>query len=207
MGVIIPVFDIFGIDTVPYGLTFEQWSIKWWSWLLKIPKNKNPANDSTGNNANVNQDSENVFFLCQTLEAQEPIPSRRISLQKGKSLFFPVINWISTIPEDGKTEEDLAMKAQSKMQSVKNLTMVVDGNEVRSGLDQFRVKSRSFYVDLPQDNILNLGSGIKRVVSDGFWILTKPIMHSVRLSTFGSCTSGMTRIGVNYEINVQEYLL
>ena len=202
MGLTIPVLELFSNNTKPYGLTFEQWCMKWWSWLLKIPNHKNPANDATGENAYVNQVDTKVFFLCQSFEQQRISPSRRISIQRGKSLFFPLINWISVLPEDGKTDEDLMTKANAKMKSVKDLTVIVNGRQITEDFCKYRVQSRPFHVELPEENILRLLAGKKRVVSDGYWILTKPITDGFKLSTFGSCTSGLTKICVNYEITL-----
>ena len=60
--------SIFPIHSKPFGYTYGEWSAMWWQWLLSIPKSKNPALDSTGANAHINQNYPNVFFLCQTYQ-------------------------------------------------------------------------------------------------------------------------------------------
>ncbi len=187
--------------TKPYGLTYEQWTKKWWSWLLKIPKRINPTFDETGKNAYIGQDNPNVFFLCQTFEQTGVIPSRIVLLDKGTALFLPLINWISVFPEDGNTDNDLTLKAKAKMNTIQDMMVSINGNEIR-GLEEYRFQSHSFHVELPKGNILKLSPGTRRVISDGYWIMTHPIMQPVRMKTFGSCTAGKTRIGVNYNITI-----
>ena len=74
--------SIFPVNSKPFGCTFEEWSARWWQWLLSIPKSINPAFDSTGANANINQDNIEVFFLCQTYEeGGPPIPNGTVMYQ------------------------------------------------------------------------------------------------------------------------------
>lgn len=193
---------LFSVNSRPYGLTYEQWSIKWWAWLLKIPIQNNPVNDDTGRNAYLGQEDADVFFLCQTFGQNKPNPSRQVSVQKGKSLFMPLINWISTAPEDGQTDDDLITIAKSKMDTIRDLKIILNGNQIFRDFSQYRVQSKPFCVELPKNNILGLSPGTKKMVSDGYWILTKSILKSLDLTTFGSCSAGLTKIGANYHIKI-----
>src|SRR6476619_8531311 len=94
-------------DEVVFGLTFEEWSIKWWSWILGVPKYHNPTIDVTGEFASLKQNNSNVVFLCQTFEAGANMPVRSIMISRGTSIFMPLINWISVFPVDGISDEDL----------------------------------------------------------------------------------------------------
>ncbi len=186
----------------PYGLTYEHWTMKWWYWLLKIPKRNSPAFDQTGNNAYINQNNPNVFFLCQTFENSGSIPVRCIMIQSGMSVFMPLINWISVAPEDGETDKELFLKARTKMNTIKDLKVNVNEHEISNEFDKYRIQSCPFYVELPEENILNLAAGVKRVISDGYWILTEPIRKPIFLKTFGSCSAGLTKIGVKYDVKL-----
>jgi hypothetical protein len=39
--------SVFPPGSKPYGLTYGQWSIKWFQWALSIPNDKNPINDDS----------------------------------------------------------------------------------------------------------------------------------------------------------------
>ena len=63
----------------PQGITYENWTISWWKWLVGIPRLTNPAMDLTGENANLNQPNRRVFFFYQARESIQSIPWRTIS--------------------------------------------------------------------------------------------------------------------------------
>jgi hypothetical protein len=187
--------------STPYGLSYEEWSIKWWQWLLSVPKSNNPAFDSTGRDANVGQSDPNVFFLCQTYERVKSIPDRSIHVHASKSVFMPIINWISILHIDGETDQELASIAKQRMDVVANLEIVINGTKINKGLEKYRAQSPFFYVVLPEDNIIEASPGTKRCISDGYWVFLTSLERYTRLSSFGSCSSGVTRIGVHYEIS------
>ena len=192
---------IYHQNSMPLGLSFGEWSERWWRWLLTIPKSLNPAMDLSGDNAAIGQPDSNVFFLCQTIENVEQQPTRKICIRKGTSIFSPVINWVSNFYEDGHSEKDLIITARQRMDSIGNLQFYLNGKNV-PGLEKYRFLSKFFSVELPKDNIFNLPAGKARFVSDGYWVFTKPVITDTTIFTFGTCSSGVTKIGVKYYIKV-----
>ena len=190
---------IYPHNSKPLGHSFGEWSARWWQWLLVIPKSLNPAMDSSGQNASIGQSDSKVFFLCQTIENVEQQPSRKISVHRGTSIFLPIINWISNFYEHGKTERELIEIATERMDVIGNLKFKWNGTNIQE-LEKYRFRSKFFTVELPKDNILDLPAGKARLISDGYWVFTKPIVTDTRLSTFGTCSSGITKIGVDYSI-------
>lgn len=74
---------------------------------------------------------------------------------------------------------------------------------IDDGLENFRVLSPFFEVVLPEDNIIGLPSGVRRAISDGYWVFIEPKdREELVIATFGSCSAGVTRIGVAYEIRI-----
>jgi hypothetical protein len=156
-----------------------------------------------GKNAYLCQIHGRVFFLCQTLESSVKIPLRTIKIPKQTSVFMPVINWVSVLHEDGETDEQLLRIARERMDVVKDLQIHI--NEITLTTDilkKFRTESPFMDVFLPRNNILGHPRGQSRMVSDGYWIFLKPISENIRIESLGSCSSGITNIGVNYKINV-----
>jgi hypothetical protein len=192
--------NIFPIDSKPFGLSYSDWSVKWWQWISSIPKNKNPFYDWDGDNVNVNQNDQRVLFLCQTYEGVESTPSRKNIITKGRSIFMPIINWISIMHEDGETDEELMQIAKNKMDVIGPLEITINGITINKGLEKYRVLSPFFEIDLPENNAFGISSGNRRCISDGYWIFLHPISEDLRLSSFSSCSSGVTKIKVNYEL-------
>ena len=75
----------------PFGKTWEEWTAKWWQWLLSIPRDHNPGLDQTGENFDLNQLDPNVLFLAGALAGSGPV-ERTITINTGKAVLFPVIN-------------------------------------------------------------------------------------------------------------------
>lgn len=188
-------------ESRPYGLTFNQWTVKWWKWLLSIPKSMNPSIDLNGENALISQPDRRVFFLCQSIEGTIEKPTRKLSIPKGKSIFMPILNWISTFYEDGNSKLELVETAAERINAIENLQVKIGGKNIQ-GLKEYRFKSKFFEVNLPTINILGLPSGKSLFFSDGYWLFTKRIFNDTEISTFASCSSGLTKIGVNYSIKV-----
>lgn len=194
---------VYSIHSKPFGHTYGEWSARWWQWLLSIPKSKNPVNDSTGANAHMNQKYQNILFLCQTYEnTVPPIPDRAVTLPPGTSIFMPIINWISILHIDGETDQELTEIANKRMDVVANLEITINGQTIKNGLQEYRAVSPFFEVWLPEDNIVASSPGMIRAISDGYWLFLKSFKSDTMLSSFGSCSSGVTRIGVSYNLSI-----
>lgn len=190
------------IDSKPFGLTFGEWSARWWKWLLSVPKNRNPAFDSDGSNAGINQHYLPVFFLCQTYEEAGIFPNRTIMIPKNSLILMPIINWISILHHDGDSDEEMLAIAKERMDVVKNLRITIAETTIREGLDRHRALSPFFDVTLPKDNIIGLPPGVRRAISDGYWIFLEPKSREINITSFGSCSSGTTIIGASYSISL-----
>ena len=90
---------------------------------------------------------------------------------------------------------------KKRMNLISNLDVIINGKTFK-GSEKYRFQSPFFDVILPEENILDVKPGSTRFISDGYWIFTEPILGDVELSTFGSCSAGITRIGVNYSITI-----
>jgi hypothetical protein len=61
--------DVFQPDSKPYGLTYGDWTARWWQWAYSIPKDTNPAYDDTGKYCAEGQYGP-VWFLTGTYRHQ-----------------------------------------------------------------------------------------------------------------------------------------
>ncbi len=197
-----PDILVFPVDSDPYGVTYQEWTVRWWRWITSIPKICNPALDLSGKDVNEKQDDK-VLFLCQTLESTLDVITRRCRIRKVEAIFLPIINWISLMDVDGISDEELVAMARSKIDAVRDLRFDIDGFELKTDLSKFRVSSPLFYVELPRDNIFDLPPGERRAASDGYWLFFKAQPNTMKFGTLGSCSLGTTRITMNYELEVE----
>lgn len=174
------------VDTKYEGLSYGEWSAKWWQWVLSIPADDNPILDKTGKKCDVKQ-SGNVWFLAGTFGGSA---NRKCTVPVGKAIFFPIIGgeWSEVeaiavtpdgdcwIPADfsGTTPNALRACARAQIDEVTELEARIDGMPLQ-GLENYRVKSKLFTFELPADNILGLDEGDSKSVSDGFWLMLAPL--------------------------------
>jgi hypothetical protein len=195
---------VYGINTTPFKVSYRQWTVRWWKWLLSIPKPINPAVDHIGQNSHMGQKYRQVMFLCQTIENSGKIPNRKLALKYGKAVLMPIINWISIEHEDGENDNELKNIAKQRMDVVQKLEVTVNNLTFNTDLHRYRLMSPIFEIDLPEHNILDTSPGIRRFISDGYWLFFKPLRGPIRISSFGTCSSGVTAIAVNYQIDIIE---
>jgi hypothetical protein len=131
------------------------------------------------------------------------IPTRKVPVKSGTSILMPIINWISVWQEDGETDENISSVAAAKMDVVSRLEVTINGVRLNRGLDRYRVRSPFFDMVLPEDNVLNLPSGSRRFVSDGYWLFLRSLEENTTISTFGSCSSGANKFLVDYYLTIQ----
>jgi len=159
------------VDSDYEGLSYGNWSAKWWQWALSIPAPDNPLLDTSGEKCGEGQ-SGNVWFLAGTFGGSA---ERTCTVPAGKAILFPIINAeCSTVEGNGKTEEELSACAKDLIDHVRVKEAKVDGMPLID-LNNYRVQSPLFRFRLPPNNILGLSPGSSPSVSDGYWILLEPL--------------------------------
>lgn len=96
-----------------HGMTYGEWSARWWQWALSLPADQNPFSDADGSCTNgANGQLGPVWFLTGGINPiGEVEPVRDCTVPVGKALLLPLINIeCSTIEADpwyGGNEEEL----------------------------------------------------------------------------------------------------
>lgn len=196
----------FSKDSYPYGLSYGEWTVKWWQWILSIPTSHNPILDQSGENAAINQPTEHVWFLGGRVGSEDKnFPFRSCSIPAGRSILFPVINCEANPIEfpELKTKEDLINHVVNDENTIVEKTCLL--NDI--SIDVQRVKSdpEIFEVKLNDDNIYNVNGGETIACADGYWVFLKPLPQGeYSLSFKGSCENGRLRSGANYRLKIQD---
>jgi hypothetical protein len=152
--------DVFQPDSKPYGLTYGDWTARWWQWAYSIPKDTNPAYDDTGKYCAEGQYGP-VWFLTG---AYGHSVDRYCTIPAGKAILFTILNSECSFAEfpSLKTEEDLRQCAKQMQDSV-------------TDLEKYRIQSPLFNFTIPKNNILGLPAQSTQAVSDGNWVFLKPL--------------------------------
>jgi hypothetical protein len=193
--------EVYTPDDKPFGLTYGQWTAKWWKWVLSVPSTNNPLLDDSGSLAEVNQNGP-VWFLAGTL-GENKCPERSCQLPTGKSVLFPVINYEANVVENPElsSNQQLIEHVMEDMNDIVVKEATVDGEKV----SVYRIHSNPFIFDmrLERTNILKLSPQTINVAADGYWVFLKPLKQGRHEIYFhGSCSGGTRSSAAIYHINV-----
>ena len=171
--------NIFPPESKPYGLTFAEHQKNFWKWVLEIPANESPVNDRTGEKCANGQSNTNssVFYLSMN---NGGISERTCKVPVGKGLLIPVmqVEW-SDKEAPGASVEELHKSAKKDQDSVNSLYLKIGDKEYKyKDLIKYRTQTDVFEVVFPDNGIFGvIEGGISNVVSDGFYIITEPLIR------------------------------
>jgi hypothetical protein len=196
---------VFAIDSKPYGLSYEDWTIKFWQWLLPIPVEINPKTDKTGEHCQEGQGTLPVFFLTN---GDGSFTERTCTVPAEKAILIPVgLVECSFAEQSGTNEEELHTCAEEDQSSNPILFLSVDGRQIQQ-IEKYRVHSRAFNVTFPENGLFGAKAGPSRAVSDGYWLIFEPLPpgeHEIHIkSSLTNPTTGILFFAdeVKYHLNV-----
>jgi len=197
--------DVYGLDSRPGGMTFEEATMAFWKVVYETPAAENPILDENGERCRINNNGPIFFLFFSTGGHAE----RRCEVPAGKPILVPVNVVVVTFAEfNAKDEEELHAAAEADESSNPGLYLSVDGTEMRE-IDKYRVHSRAFDIVIPESPIVE-PPGPTRGVSDGYWMILEPLalgQHTINFKA--SLTDPTTNIlfysdDVTYHLTVVE---
>jgi hypothetical protein len=198
---------VFAIDSNPYGLSYEDWTIKWWQWAYSMTVETSPQLDQTGEQCGEGQGVMPIFFLA---DGAGSVVERTCTVPAEKAILIPVsVVECSFAEGSGTTEEELHTCAQEDESSNPTLFLSVDGRQIQQ-IAKYRVHSSAFNVTVPENGMFGAKAGPTRAVSDGYWIILEPLPpgeHEVHFkSSLTNPTTGILYFAddVKYHLNVVE---
>jgi hypothetical protein len=189
----------------PHGLSYAEWTVKWWKWAVSMPVDRHPLTDTAPCNANQSGD---VHFLGGSFTSSEVV--RNCNVPTGKALFFPILNTeCSTIEPDpfhGDTAKELRDCAKGWVDGATGIC-TIDGMPVQH-LEKYRVQSPMFtFGPLPENNVLFITvppGTTGQSVSDGFWLMLAPLPKGPHTIEFiGVFASGFA-FHITYHLTVSD---
>jgi hypothetical protein len=176
--------NVFSIDSEPYGLTYGEWSTRWWQWLLSIPSGDDPSDDKTGDKCAINQVDEHVWFLSGhgpgTHETFCKVPL-------GKAILIPILTGFCDYHHDSesKTESELRACAFSGIRGA-SMQLSINGIEIKN-VESYRVQSPLFDLSVPPDNVFGLEPiNSTQAAADGYYVMVEPMpagQHAIRIKS------------------------
>jgi hypothetical protein len=187
----------------PFGMTYGEWSARWWQYIISIPPEDNPLFDFNGAKCGVGQYGP-VFFLVGVGVNDNPPPAqvtRDCAIPAGKAVLIPISNNLCAVPEDGTDAQAIAKLCKELQDSipVESISVEIGTGNGKDGpltsikrLERFRFQSPPFISFGTTPNVFSKQGcasppapknrvGIcyegyhKESFADGYWIMTKPL--------------------------------
>ncbi len=154
------------------GLTRGEWDARQWQWLVSMPVDVNPGDDTTGDRCGYGQ-SGPVFFVIGSGGG-----GNRTCVVAESTAIYVVVATVecSTVearPFFGRTEDELRACATADMDLVSDVSARVNGVDV-ANLDTYRTASPLFTLTFPDNNIFGVEPGVAHAVSEGFSFVIAP---------------------------------
>ena len=175
----------------PLGISWEEWTIRWWKWILSTPHIRDMR--WKANLVFSEENEKNVIFLAGNFGGRT---ERTVTIPAGTAVLVPIINFTTSFNEepDIETEDELLRRAKSDIDDIVTKHASLNGNSIEP-LEPFRVRSDVFDVRIVNDNVFGVFPGMTRGVSDGYWLFLKALSPgNYDLHTIGSCSSGKTTV-------------
>ena len=169
---------------------------RWWQWITSIDGNIiNPFMETGQAGCDVGlQNNGKLLFLVGssknvTLYPDTGFPEHECGIPKDTSILFPIVNILCDNLEDfpffGANETAQRVCANNLVDRAFDLHVEIDGYEVKNP-EQYRIDSPAggFQFTAVENNTVAIPPGNGTGVSDGFWILLKPLKPGEHTITF-----------------------
>jgi hypothetical protein len=198
----------------PLGLSYGEWSARWWQWAYSLPVDQHPLFDSADCSAG---QSGKVWFLGGSFAPTVSdsgqvvaIADRRCAVPAGTALFFPVLNSeASTAEGNGTTEAELRAAARFLQDFAGAMSTEIDGRPVQN-IGAYRVQSPLFtYGPLPENNVLRSfgldapAGTTSPSVGDGVYLMLAPLSAGAHTIHFhGEAPAFNFLLDITYHLDV-----
>ena len=192
-------------NSAPHGLTYGEWSARWFKWAYEPSPTQNPVLDTTGDNCATGQ-SGHVWFLAGTFGTGNPPVTRTCSIPSGRMLFFPVGNGFCA--GDGFDFAGERACATQFAATLVNYAVEVDGVPIQ-GLGSnlfdspYRALSPEWDLVLGQDNIFGAPAGTYTPgAGDGVYVMLAPLTPGEHLIHIHADFTTGGQIDATYHLTV-----
>lgn len=193
----------------PFGISFAEWTVRWWKWITSIPRPMNPGLNYLEEFCAISQNDPLVWFLAGKFGGKLAVKLasstiRRCRIPRGRAILFPVINCEYSFADEPSitTEGDLEERCRSEIDDIVHINASLNGRAL--DVKRYRVQTPCFTLHLPPENCVRGISGTTRMASDGFWLFIAGLPCGThRLESFGSCLAGRINISNIFELRIE----
>jgi hypothetical protein len=162
---------IYSTDSSPEGITYQEWTARFWQWLYSLTVNQHPRENYTPEKC-ANGQQGPVWFLEAPLSGKQ---ERTCTVPAGKPILAAVLNGqCDTGDSTLHTDQDI-IKCASEGNEYGVISGTLDGVNIKN-LDHYRTNSGFYNITHIADNIYEQpAGGPYRAYTDGFFVFLEPL--------------------------------
>lgn len=180
-------FGLLSPNNQLYGKYLDEWADIWWQWVYTFSKDEHPLVDETGRLAYLG-DMGNIIFLGGSFN-KKPI-TRKITVKKGKAIFFPIINTLYELPSHMSYGEGIGNINHSF--NAKNIYLEVNGVALEK-ISKYKFTSKTCFSIVPESNF--------RAISTGYWVALTSLPVGYYIISFGG-EEGFFKQDITYRLQI-----
>ena len=198
---------VFPPQSSPYGKSYSQWSAAWWQWLMALPLDGHPGNDSPDFDVTEGQ-SGHVWFLTGPFGTIH----RNVTIPAGTALYVALVNVESSTLEEppfyGATAADQLAIANGFASYITDLSFTLDGKSV-DNIGDFRVTSPQFGFTAPSPWIFGETGGTGLSTGVGYFVMLSPLsvgthtIHYTGAFKFSEAPGDYIAVDMTYNVTVK----
>jgi hypothetical protein len=154
-----------------------------------------------------------LFLVGSAKDNVTGFPEHECGIPQGTSILFPIVNVLcdnlEASPFFGQNETDQRICANNLLDKAFDLHAEIDGYEVKNP-EQYRIDSAAggFNFTAVEGNPVFIPAGNGTGVSDGFWILLKPLKPGEHTITFSGKLDwrDVPKLGIIFEFGATYFL-
>jgi hypothetical protein len=172
---------VYPTTSSPYGISYQEWTAKFWQWLLSLPASQHPRESYTPDKCANGQEGP-VWFLEAPLSGKQ---DRTCTIPNGKSILAAILNGECDTSDSTLRSDEDVRKCATEGNDYGVISGTLDGVEIKD-LNKYRVDSGFYNVTVATDNIYNEpAGGPYRAFTNGFFVFLEPLPpgeHNLQLS-------------------------
>jgi len=195
---------VFPPNKPAYGMTYAEWSARWWLWVTAMTMDRHPLADTA--ECSRGQFGP-VWFLGGNFSGASG-GARKCTVPAGKALFFPIANVdcssLEQAPFYGGTPQERRACARAMGDTAYGLAVEIDGVSLKY-LNKYRATSpNAVFAVAPLPNVLGVDAASGELVGDGYYLLLEPLpsgQHTIHF--IGSFANPAFTVEETYSITVR----